>query len=857
MNQLIFRKFKRHKSFHLLFILAFTLIFVTLPIAVKSLQHVKSQVETDVSYYSRGSYDLLIRPDNSEMNTIEKAKGIVHENYIGFGEGGISLSQWEDIKKHPDIEIAAPVAALGYFTGVKSNLALEPPDKSTRYSYQFITTDGVNRYNLGDELLCILLESPQTFDSYSEFEFIYNDPSLLNYCNTSYSSTMNATSYHLIVGIDGEEETALTGIDFDFDKTGAGTWAKSTIQNEFNVNVETIPIIELEYESAGSSLELDITIDNLGLDEKDTLNLRKRLHLADTADSDSPFMFLQKFGEPSYSELLEELKLMQEVNRAEISVPIGDYLSAFEQMALMVKSTGEVEELTADGLFYVTTDLNDATNYYLASPLSYEEEASSLIVKKIGYHKNVPVYREIKEKGVIFDHRKMIDEDFRNEIRFITDPIGQIEVPDKEIQLASSPLGIYQFAPVYYVGNGEDDPVRMKSTATPGSFVTPAATGVTTMDAAAAIKGEEPIDAIRIKVAGITEYNKESVMLIEQVAQDMREMGLQVNVIAGASPQKLNVDVEGVGVVEESWTTLGAAGSIISQWNVTNFILTILFAIAAFCYIINRLVFWQVSNNNDLLLLQQIGWNDKEIIKFYRQEVKILLLISLFVALPILLLIELSASIVMIVAGLFILSVFIFSLIISRNIKLVKVKQKTSDWINSSKLKRLPSKNILYFYNHIKSPFFQFIIVSALATFVYLSLAKTVEQTNLTLLGEYINVQTSKLHLLLIIISYVLASFTLVESMISLYKKREKEIDTLLKIGWGIKNIKGLYLKEIAIWSGVSIFLGSLFSGIFYLFLFPLSLTELIIIGSSFLAFYIFIIALSFLVLSKQLIKAN
>lgn len=127
----------------LLFVIAFTSILIVLPVALLSVSNANEQVESDVTHYARGSYDILVRAEGNK-HPLEDELGIVPENYIGFGNGGISTDQWQTIKEHSDIEVAAPVVSLGYFTGLNSNVGLEMVDSSSSYNVEYYTTDGLN-----------------------------------------------------------------------------------------------------------------------------------------------------------------------------------------------------------------------------------------------------------------------------------------------------------------------------------------------------------------------------------------------------------------------------------------------------------------------------------------------------------------------------------------------------------------------------------------------------------------------------------------------------------------------------------------------------------------------------------------
>lgn len=148
--------------------------------------------------------------------------------------------------------------------------------------------------------------------------------------------------------------------------------------------------------------------------------------------------------------------------------------------------------------------------------MKYEKAGDTYKVKKINEVKGIPIYRNIEEKG--FNLQEVsIDDSKKSNISFIPDPIGKVEVDkEKQQQLASSPLGIYQFAPVYYKDIKSEKLVKMKPTITPGSFVSVPAQGVTTIEAANVIKGREPIDAIRVRVGGIDHYTEEAASKIKK-----------------------------------------------------------------------------------------------------------------------------------------------------------------------------------------------------------------------------------------------------------------------------------------------------------------------------------------------------
>ncbi|NHA67491.1 FtsX-like permease family protein [Phycicoccus flavus] len=58
-------------------------------------------------------YDILVRPAGSR-SPAEQATGLVQPGFLGAVEGGISRQQWREIEGLPGVEVAAPVAMVGW-----------------------------------------------------------------------------------------------------------------------------------------------------------------------------------------------------------------------------------------------------------------------------------------------------------------------------------------------------------------------------------------------------------------------------------------------------------------------------------------------------------------------------------------------------------------------------------------------------------------------------------------------------------------------------------------------------------------------------------------------------------------------
>jgi len=61
----------------------------------------------------RTAYDILVRPKGSAL-PLERAEGLVRDNYLSGLFGGITLKQYEQIQRLPGVDVAAPIANIGY-----------------------------------------------------------------------------------------------------------------------------------------------------------------------------------------------------------------------------------------------------------------------------------------------------------------------------------------------------------------------------------------------------------------------------------------------------------------------------------------------------------------------------------------------------------------------------------------------------------------------------------------------------------------------------------------------------------------------------------------------------------------------
>ena len=68
------------------------------------------------------AYDIVVRPKGSQMTT--ESNNLLEPNYLNGINGGISFKQYQQIKQMNEIDIAAPVAVMGY-----ANIGISIPNQ--------------------------------------------------------------------------------------------------------------------------------------------------------------------------------------------------------------------------------------------------------------------------------------------------------------------------------------------------------------------------------------------------------------------------------------------------------------------------------------------------------------------------------------------------------------------------------------------------------------------------------------------------------------------------------------------------------------------------------------------------------
>lgn len=104
----------RRRGRTLAVVAAIVVVAVSFSLLTSAVATSRLQVKGTVEENFRSAYDILVRPPASQTD-LERSERLVRENYLSGIFGGITMRQYEQIKDIPGVQVAAPVAMVGYF----------------------------------------------------------------------------------------------------------------------------------------------------------------------------------------------------------------------------------------------------------------------------------------------------------------------------------------------------------------------------------------------------------------------------------------------------------------------------------------------------------------------------------------------------------------------------------------------------------------------------------------------------------------------------------------------------------------------------------------------------------------------
>jgi len=611
-----------------------------------------------LSDYWRTTYDILVRSPEY-VTEIEKQYGLVEANHLSGTPGGITMAQYELIRDLPDVEVAAPIAMLGYI-----------PRDTIRLSIRDLLPTGIYRVTAsaavwdGYEFLEASLPGPYYAlyyhqDIYSEFQtYVPSDEQRrafheeylrldlrLGGAQDGWGFTISIPQFDdrlLIAAIDPEQEAALMHLDQMLVGDNSVYLSDDFPRLYSNIDAIIIPVL----------LNLHDYVEQ-------TMTVRLELVMELSEERDGPSLYEQLSaieGPEAYQSLPSQVVWEDSIQLSRQRQVVGmimNYVNGeFVDPTSYLRGYGGMLEVPAPVEYQVVEEplasLPEDALVLRASPLG-------LTAAQEGFASYVPITEDEIEYLETFLWQQPPEVVFRE-----LAPSGELP-RDIDVSLQ----GLFEIDPLLALGGASPNQVPLETYLTPlvtlkydaqGNPIEPPATLrptlnsagylvappdiLTTLDGARFLLEEsclewvaideypvrricsdvreDFISAIRVRVAGVDELTPESQAKIEAVAEQIFEQtGLHVDIMVGSSPQPVLVNIPGyedvpeLGYVEELWVKKGVSTLISQGMNRADRLLFGVMLLVCGLFLFNANYVGMLGRVPEFGLMQALGWRKR------------------------------------------------------------------------------------------------------------------------------------------------------------------------------------------------------------------------------------------------------
>lgn len=749
------------------------------------------------------SYDIVVRPEGTRSVTEEKK--LLEPNYLSGLSGGISIEQYEAIKDIPGVEVAAPIAMIGY------------ADYQVDYGQVELPGEGLYRKRITTSVHNGITDDMESYSSYFPYDVWDIMDKGGEYGVGAPNMDFMVNGHFLLAGIDPEQEAKLVGLDEAIIDLGTSRYFSDNdtyyFREETNKFYE-FPII-VNQNSFVDKVE-SITFERLNID-------------INQENADDIMESVKENGGDQYLDTIEGEVIDT------FSVTGEEAFQTFVgQMTGVDWNTGEIivleEEAKDDSQMLSPNNGYQTGIVYKPSPVEFREISRPYADRWPYTYQVVPVQNGEDTVGLYrntesFREPVLMEEDFVDLPRIKPSWIGFYDPSNLNISkdpTTELPMETYRPASAELVmdteGNPVNPPKQLKPTGDPYNFLSDPPGMLTTIEAAEMLLGDEPISAIRIKVAGVTDLSDESQALLEQIAAEIENRtGLITDITLGSSPQLALTYVPGLngqddlGWIQQPWVNIGSSISIFRETKVSfSGVVASVIAVAV-VYVWASGIVSLLARRKEFAVLLSIGWRPSQLSRLLFLESSIIGVFVAFISWMMLAFVYMSSdgttSLTRFVwTGLFGLIVYMLGslipMLLTRNISPYEA-MRTGEIAGSSrrlfKAKGINRMAFNHFIGKWKRSILSVISISLptalLAVFLYITFRlRGIMYTSL--LGEYVALEIGPAHYIAIMVSLVIAILTTAEITWQNVSERKEEISLLQAIGWRRWSIRRLILAE-------------------------------------------------------------
>ena len=620
----------------------------------------------------RGAYDILVNPSRERATSgAARTSGLIEPDFLTYGgHGGISFSQLAAIRRIPGVAVAAPVATVGYIMSdaaaphvyvSRSRLPRRPT--LYRISLRVTTSDGVHRFTMQRQTAEFVLgpASPSVLAGLKPMPrpFLNSDPST--------SGDRGGVDLGLlpipppvtpVVAVDPRAEQQLFGRTFGFLKAlrvrksmlRLESFPESRIPREFPVSNGILGSLKDAAAHGGS-----IAASAGGVYPKEPVvpivvssHLSYPLRLTLTVNRvGRPLPSIpDSRTEPVYKALaVAAQEAGPGVTRiGTTSENMSGELRAYEPPSLTLiwpggssgKGTGYLggpqsnlaTQLARRATYTQEADPRRSAPAYRIKPLGLvgpNGQAGSSTAQEPGLvgvnaQGNARSYRRFTSVpfavAPTFHRPKGVQGDPVQ--AFLLAPVGTFDLGKLRLPanpLNHVPLGAYEPTSALLPRRPGQRARRLTPTENPLGFLTGPPEVITNIDQASLLRGPNPIDAIRVRVAGLSGFDAAGRAKVEQVASRIAQLGLDARIVAGSSPRPVDVyvprylpDGKDLGWVEENWTSLGAAQAASSALSGAEKALLVLSVALALLLAVTVSSVGVEAGARDVRIWRSLGW---------------------------------------------------------------------------------------------------------------------------------------------------------------------------------------------------------------------------------------------------------
>ncbi|MBF8152870.1 ABC transporter permease [Exiguobacterium sp. TBG-PICH-001] len=621
MFRFVLNQWRRQRGKFILTLVGALIISAGLSLMFNLTDSSQGTVEQTLQKKWSSAYDIVVRPKGSQMTT-ESSK-LLEPNYLNGINGGISFKQYQQIKQMNEVDIAAPVAVMGY---VMSNVSFEKAIKipSTPGIYRFTETTYIqNGFKKERQSKTVLHLAQGTKVQVPENASFISE-------QIDGFSTAVARNPVLIVGIDPKEEARLVGLDKSVRTTNKSRYFNSSDHHESDAanNQNIIPVLVNPNSFNKGSYDYDI----------------ERL--------DAPYQ-----TEQDQQKLIDKV-IKTQPKRSIINSPLASYpAKSIQHLSI---PTAKVEETYLRTMVEKTNSLQTDSEYaeggqlvYQSGPLqfqstlspftsrwsnAFEVSATSTRISGIGIEKEL-----ISDKGfrslTSMGQKVKKPEPGSSNVRF---PFLQFKVvglyDPKNIKVSKDPLNelpmeTYRPSSADLVLDAKGEPVNpaksIDTSGNPVGLLTSSPNILTTIDSARAVNGEQAISSVRLKIKGASTVSEASEQLLQDVKKQIEQKtGLMVTITKGSSPQpvvtKVVDDGKTLGWIEQPWIHIGAAMTIFRETSVGFSGVIFAMLAVAIVYVLATSYVSMLARRKEFAVLLALGWRTKDLYKIVLIEAAIL-----------------------------------------------------------------------------------------------------------------------------------------------------------------------------------------------------------------------------------------